>query len=107
MGVRPMGSRFVLPDFDDSGWMARLVRRRRKEIQLSQDQAVERIKKQSGLEISVATYSRCETGKKELENGGIYLTALARGLGCSTTYLLGLTEDPTNWKPEVDWPTEP
>jgi len=101
------GSRFALPDLDDSGWMARLIRRRRKEVELSQDQAVEQIKKLAGLEISVATYSRCETGKTELEHGGVDLLALARGLHCSPTYLLGLTGDPTSWKPEVDWPTEP
>jgi len=107
VGVRRMaGSKFALPDLDDSGWMARLIHRRRKEIGFSQEQAVAQIKKQAGLEISVATFSRCETGKKELERGGVYLMALARGLRCTPAYLLGLTEDPTNWKSEIDWPTE-
>ena len=98
--------KFELPDMLDPGWISARVRRRRNDLGLSQAEAVEVIRETSGLEMSVSTYSRCETGKMELSNGGAYILALARGLGCTVTFLLGLTENPRSWTPNVDWTGE-
>lgn len=99
-------AKFELPDMLDPGWISSRVRRRRTELGFSQADAVEAIRGTSGLEMSVSTYSRCETGKMELSNGGAYILAIARGLGCTVTYLLGLTDNPRSWTPSVDWTAE-
>lgn len=104
--ILPRKGKFELPDMLDPGWISSRVRRRRTSLGLSQAEAVEAIRSTAGLEMSVSTYSRCETGKMELSNGGTYILAIARGLGCSVTYLLGLTDNPRSWTPQVDWTAE-
>lgn len=75
------------------------VRQLRKELGLKQDEVV-RIMREKGVELSQATYSRIEVGKSEIVKGSNYLVALSEALGCSVTYLLGLTSKPSKWTPD-------
>lgn len=75
------------------------IRRIRRSLHLEQREVAARLQA-LGYGVSEATYSRIEAGKVELAKGAAALIALSQALGCSPTYLLGLTEDPQRWEPD-------
>lgn len=80
-------------------WISVRARQRRRALDLTQDEVVE-VLDRDGLEMSVSTYSRMESGKVELAKGAALLVGLSRALKCSVTYLIGLTADANKWEPD-------
>ncbi len=80
------------------------ARQRRIDLGLTQPQVVEALQL-VGVNTSVSSYSRLETGKAELVKCAANLVGLALALDCSVTYLLGLSSQPGEWAPDEDtWP---
>ncbi|MEP7019331.1 MAG: helix-turn-helix transcriptional regulator [Pseudonocardiales bacterium] len=73
------------------------LRQRRVELGLTQKQVVERLSRH-GLRTANRTLSSIEHGAG-LEVAK--LPAIALALECSVTYLVGLTDDPRQWQPDV------
>jgi transcriptional regulator with XRE-family HTH domain len=77
------------------------LRRRRQELGLTQKEVVARLRQMGVLTTNKALSS--------LEHGAgldvCKLPEIARALDCSLTYLVGLTDDPATWDPDVKhWP---
>lgn len=104
----PKKSEIPAPLVTDEGewayWISFRLRRRRRELELTQKDVVERLRT-TGIPMTEATYSRAESGKVELAKGASNLLALAYALRCSVTYLVGLTDQPDKWEPDVDFLT--
>lgn len=72
------------------------IRERRKELGLTQADVVERVSRH-GSRLSNQALSAIENGRR-LAVGR--LPDLAEALGCTVTYLLGLTAEPSRWHPD-------
>jgi transcriptional regulator with XRE-family HTH domain len=77
------------------------LRRRRRELGLTQKEVVARLRHMGVITTNKALSS--------LEHGAgldvCKLPEIARALDCSLTYLVGLTDDPAMWEPDVEhWP---
>ncbi len=79
------------------GWRARAARTA---IGITQKDAVAQLR-DNGFEASTATYSKVESGKVEIMRSAAWIVALAELYEVTTTYLLGLTEDPLSWVPDA------
>jgi transcriptional regulator with XRE-family HTH domain len=77
---------------------AQRLRERRRELKLTQMDVATRLCAQ-GAEMTNRTLSAMENGRG-LDLG--WLPELAVVLDCTVSYLLGLTEDPSTWKPDAD-----
>jgi transcriptional regulator with XRE-family HTH domain len=73
------------------------IRERRRELGLTQAEVVDRVS-QHGSRLSNQALSAIENGRR-LAVGR--LPDLADALGCTVTYLLGLTDDPGSWQPDT------
>jgi transcriptional regulator with XRE-family HTH domain len=73
------------------------IRERRRELSLTQAEVVARVSRH-GSRLSNQALSAIENGRR-LAVGR--LPDLADALGCTVTYLLGLTEDPRSWQPDA------
>jgi transcriptional regulator with XRE-family HTH domain len=73
------------------------VRERRRELGLTQAEVVERVSRH-GSRLSSQALSAIENGRR-LAVGR--LPDLAEALGCTVTYLLGLTAEPGRWQPDT------
>jgi transcriptional regulator with XRE-family HTH domain len=97
-----------LTSYDELGSRRHLViserlRSRRRELGLTQKEVVARLR-----HIGVASTNKALSS---LEHGAgldvCKLPELARALECSLTYLVGLTDDPASWEPDVgQWPLQ-
>jgi transcriptional regulator with XRE-family HTH domain len=74
------------------------LRQRRRELGLTQQQVVARLGR-IGVVTTNKTISSLEHGAG-LDIGK--LPEISDALECSLTYLVGLTDDPTSWEPDVD-----
>lgn len=72
------------------------LRQRRRELGLTQKQVVTRLSRQ-GLRTTNKTLS-CQEHGAGLDVA--HVSHLASALDCTTTYLLGLTDDPHRWEPD-------
>lgn len=72
------------------------LRQRRRELGLTQKQVVSRLSRQ-GLRTTNKTLS-CQEHGAGLDVA--HISYLASALDCTTTYLLGLTDDPHGWEPD-------
>jgi DNA-binding XRE family transcriptional regulator len=72
------------------------IRERRRELGLTQAEVVERVSRH-GSRLSSQALSAIENGRR-LPVGR--LPDLAEALGCTVTYLLGLTAEPGRWQPD-------
>jgi transcriptional regulator with XRE-family HTH domain len=80
------------------------IRERRRELGLTQAEVVERVSRY-GSRLSNQALSAIENGRR-LAVGR--LPELAEALGCTVTYLLGLTAEPHRWHPDLpDAPDTP
>jgi transcriptional regulator with XRE-family HTH domain len=80
------------------------IRERRRELGLTQAEVVERVSRH-GSRLSSQALSAIENGRR-LAVGR--LPDLAEALGCTVTYLLGLTAEPGRWQPDTpDTPVTP
>jgi transcriptional regulator with XRE-family HTH domain len=82
--------------------VSRRLRERRRALGLTQKQVVTRLSR-LGVRMTNKTLS-CQERGAGLDVAR--LPDLARALDCTTTYLLGLTEDPQRWHPD-DVPAPP
>ena len=73
------------------------IRERRRELGLTQAEVVDRVSRY-GSRLSNQALSAIENGRR-LAVGR--LPDLAEALGCTVTYLLGLTDDPRSWPPDA------
>ena len=73
------------------------IRERRRELGLTQAEVVERVSRR-GSRLSSQALSAIENGRR-LAVGR--LPDLAEALGCTVTYLLGLTAEPGRWQPDT------
>ena len=83
--------------------MARRLRERRRELGLTQQQVVGRLRR-CGVRTTNKTLSCLEHGT------GVDVTRLpelAEVLECTTTFLLGLTADPRRWQPDAEPTSSP
>jgi transcriptional regulator with XRE-family HTH domain len=97
------GLQVVRPVTDEDEWaywISRRLRRRRRELGMTQDEMIRRLA-EAGLHLSAASLSRAEAGQAQVAKGGLLFVSFARALRCSVTYLLGLTSDPDRWEPDV------
>jgi transcriptional regulator with XRE-family HTH domain len=81
-------------------YLGERVRGRRNELGITEEQVVERLA-QADVRITEGTLSSVERGAG-IDVG--MLPELAVALGCTVTYLLGLTDSPDVWEP--DHPTQ-
>ena len=72
---------------------------RRQELGLTQAEVAERLSK-FGVEVGHATVSAWEWGRPRIAVD--QLKALAIGLECSVTFLIGWTSDPKRWEPDEE-----
>lgn len=79
---------------------AQRLRQRRLELGLTQREVVARLQRR-GNRTTNRALSAMENGRG-LDLG--LLPDLAEALACTTTYLLGLTADPSEWRPGADHP---
>ena len=80
---------------------AQRLRERRLALGLTQREVADRLRAQGGITTNRAL-SAMENGRG-LDLG--LLPELAVSLGCSVTYLLGLSSDPADWHPDGQVPT--
>jgi len=76
------------------------MRQRRRGLGLTQQQLVNRLGR-LGVRTTNKALSNLERG---VAVEASKLPELARALECSTTYLLGLTDDPRQWSPDSEHP---
>lgn len=93
----------LVPDDDWGYWISARIRRRRRDLELTQQELVDRLM-EAGVQMSPATWSRIESGKVELAKGAALLLVSSEVLHCSVTYLMGLTQDPSSWEPDRETP---
>jgi transcriptional regulator with XRE-family HTH domain len=96
--------RLVSDQVAERHWVcARRLRERRMQLALTQAELVNRLARR-GVILTNRTVSAMENGRG-LDLGRV--PDLAAVLTCSVTYLLGLTDDPHRWEPDVPLTPDP
>jgi hypothetical protein len=96
--------RLVSDQVAERHWVcARRLRERRVQLALTQAELVNRLARR-GVILTNRTVSAMENGRG-LDLGRV--PDLAAVLTCSVTYLLGLTDDPHRWEPDVPLTPDP